>query len=86
MHISANKELALASTLYTFNCTLTAIYYDGSGFEGSIDAFAILYIDDKEAAFLKYFLSLAAKYIVYKVEAMRLSLSLHLLSTFIKQL
>ncbi|KAG5735422.1 hypothetical protein E4T56_gene12779 [Termitomyces sp. T112] len=70
----------------THDCASTAIYCDGSGYKGGIGALAVLYVDNKERSSLRYFLGLATKHTIYEAEIVGMTLGLHLLHGFSKQL
>ncbi|KNZ82106.1 hypothetical protein J132_08289 [Termitomyces sp. J132] len=85
-HIASSKEEALKAICLTHDHTSTAIYCDGSGYKGSIGASAVLYVDNEERSSLRYFLGSATKHTVYKAEIVGMTLGLHLLHGFSKQL
>ncbi|KNZ72341.1 hypothetical protein J132_03867, partial [Termitomyces sp. J132] len=57
----------------------TAVFCDGSSFEGGVGASAVLYINGDEVSHLKYHLGSGAEHTVYEVEIVSLSLGLHIL-------
>ncbi|KNZ80707.1 hypothetical protein J132_04796 [Termitomyces sp. J132] len=85
-HIASSKEEALEAIRLTHDHASTTIYCDGSGYEGGIGASVVLYVDNEERSSLRYFLSLATEHTVYKAEIVGMTLGLHLLHGFSKQL
>ncbi|KNZ79417.1 hypothetical protein J132_10227 [Termitomyces sp. J132] len=78
-HILMSKEEALEAIKEAFNKSNTAIFCDGSGFEGGVRASTVLYINGDEVSHLKYHLGSGAEHMVYEVEIIGLSLGLHIL-------
>jgi ribonuclease HI len=79
INIQKDKTLALVdATLYHLVAPVSA-FSDGSGFEGSVGASAVLYINNVETKVLHYHLSSLKEHTVYKAEILGLTLSLHLL-------
>lgn len=69
-----------------FALSTVVVHCNGSGFEGSVGAVAVFYVDREETASLHYYLGSDAEHIVYKSEAVDFTLSLHFLTSVIKQI
>ncbi|KAG5725228.1 hypothetical protein E4T56_gene10155 [Termitomyces sp. T112] len=78
-HILTSKEEALEAIEEAFDKSNTAVFCNGSGFEGGVRASAVLYINGDEVLHLKYHLGSGAEHTAYEVEIVGLSLGLHIL-------
>jgi len=74
--IEADRDTAIADAL---NISGTAVYTDGSGFDGKIGAAAVLVKNGIMKKSLRYCLGTEADHTVYEAEAIAVTLGLHLL-------
>ena len=77
--IPPSKEAALPLTNLTNSTIPVRVYSDGSGYEGGIGASALLYINDRLARVLCFYLGTTQEHTVYKAEGVGLIMGLHLL-------
>ncbi|KNZ72294.1 hypothetical protein J132_04088 [Termitomyces sp. J132] len=86
MHIATSKDKALEAITVTHKWVTMAVYCDGSSFQDGVGASAVLYVNGEEDSHLSYHLSSAAEHTVYKAEIVGISMGLHMLTKFNKQL
>jgi hypothetical protein len=84
--IPPSKDAALTFANLTNTSVPVRVYSDGSGFKGGIGASALLYINDKLARSLRFYLGSPTKHTVYKAEGVGLLMGLHLLTSLSRQL
>ena len=75
-----DKDAALANALHTHKNSTFSVYCNRSGYEGSIGAATVLYINSIELSHLLYHLDPETDHTVYEGEWVGLNLALHLLS------
>ena len=84
MPSSKDNALTFANLL---NSTVPVqVYSDGSGFEGSIGASALLYINDQLTRSLRFYLGMPSEHTIYGVEGVGLVIRLHSLNGLSHQL
>lgn len=78
--IPSCKEEALIAAQRNHRRNSISVYCNGSGYEGGIRASAVLYVNQREVAELKYHLGRDSQHMVYEAEIVGLLLAIHLLS------
>ena len=84
--IPPSKDAALTFVNLTNTSVPVRVYSDGSGFEGGIGASALLYINDRLARSLRFYLGSPTKHTVYEAEGVGELMALHLLTSLNRQL
>ena len=84
--IPPSKDVALTFANLTNSTVPVRAYSDGSGFEGGIGASALLYINNRLARSLKFYLGTSLEHTVYEAEGVGLLMGLHLLHALHRQL
>ena len=84
--IPPSKEAALPFALLTNSTAPVRVYTDGSGFENGIGASALLYINNRLARSLQFYLGTPKEHTVDEAEGVGLIMGLHLLSGLSRQL
>ena len=83
VHIDTDRETVIAKAN---RLTGTIVYTDGSGHNGKISAAAVLMADGMEIQTLQYHLGSETEHMVYKAEAIAVTLALHMLTTLKRKL
>jgi ribonuclease HI len=84
--IPPSKDAALTFANLTNTSVPVRVYSDGSGFKGGIGMSALLYINDRLARTLRFYLGSPTEHTIYEAKGVGLLMGLHLLTGLSRQL